>query len=197
VIINALINSESTSTATTSTVIINSNTMSTTITNNANATTKPTTFEDKIRQYAALFDGSEKDFCEVESTFNGLHHDDFLGTDSNGEEIDKAAKKQLDEKRLAAGAKVTNVEYTRTDWNKALVEFHLESDGNSVISQYYVTIKDKKIIEARHVNGLMGIIKAGWLSDYHSIRRVQSYQHVDKVVFEGYTSPFAGGARVN
>jgi len=138
-------------------------------------TTKPTTFEDKISQYAALFDGSEKDFSDIEFTFNGLYHDDFLGTDSNGEEIDKAAKKQLDEKRLAAGVKVTNVEYTRTGWNKALVKFHLESDGNSVISKYLVTIKDKKIIEARRpANGLMGIIRLrGFqIPEHHLIRRV-------------------------
>ena len=75
------------------------------------------------------------------------------GTDSNGEEINKQTKKRLDEKRLAAGSKVTNVAYTRIDYNKALVEFHLESEGKSIIiAQYLVTIKDKKIIEARQVD---------------------------------------------
>ena len=170
-------------------------------TTNANTTTKPTptTVEDKIRQYAALFDGSEKDLSDVESSmFNDLYHDDFLGTNINGTEINRDAKKQLDETRLAAGAKVTNVEYTRIGINKALVEYHLESEGkSSVISQNLFTIKDKKIIEARHVNRFAGIIKACYLSDYHSIRRIQSYQHEGKVVFEGCTSPFADGNTVH
>jgi hypothetical protein len=165
----------------------------------ATATTKHTTFEDKIRQYAALFDGSEKDFSVVEAMFNNLYHDDFIGTDSNGEEINKETKKQLDEKRLAAGAKVRNfaVAYTRIDYNKALVEFYSENEGKSVISQYLVTIKDKKIIEARQVDRLAGIIKAWYLSGYHSIRRIQSYQHEGKVIFEGQKSPFAAGNKVH
>jgi hypothetical protein len=163
----------------------------------ATATTKHTTFEGKIRQYAALFDGSEKDFSVLKAMFNNLYHDDFIGTDSNGEEINKETKKQLDEKRLAAGAKVTNVEYTRVDYNKALVEFHLESEGKSVISQYLVTIKDKKIIEARQVDRLTGIIKAWYLSGYHSMRRIQSYQHEGRVVFEGQKSPFGAGNKVH
>jgi len=169
----------------------------TAITNNSNSSAKPTTttkrttFKQKVRQYAAFFDGSDKDFSDVESAFDDLYHDDFLGTESNGEEVNKETKKQLDEKRLAAGAKVTHVAYTRTDWNKALVKYHLEIDGKSIISKYLVTIKDKKVIEAQYVNGVAGMVKAAWVSDFHLIRRVQSYQHVDKVVFEGYVSPFA------
>eukprot|EP00986_Skeletonema_menzelii_P019715 scaffold29009_cov137-Skeletonema_menzelii.AAC.1 len=158
----------------------------------ANATSKSTTFDDKIRQYASLFDGSKKDFSE--SAFNDLYHDDFLATDSIGIGINRETKKQLDRERLAAGVEVTNIEYTRIDWNKALVEFHVKNECHYVrvrVAQYLVTIKDKKIIEARHVHHLSGMVKASWLSNYHSIRRIQSYQHVDKVVFEGYTSPFA------
>ena len=169
----------------------------TTNANTSNTTTKPTKLEDKIRHYAALFDGSEKDFSGVETLFNDLYHDDFIGTDSNGEEINKETKKRLDENRLAAGAKVTNVAYTRIDYNKALVEFHLESEGKSILAQYLVTIKDKKIIEARQVDRLTGVIKAWYLSGYHSIRRIQSYQHEGKVVFEGQKSPFGAGNKVH
>jgi hypothetical protein len=32
-----------------------------------------------------------------------------VGTTSNGEELDKKARKELDKQRLAAGAKITNV----------------------------------------------------------------------------------------
>ncbi len=39
-------------------------------TTNNKATTQ--TFEDKVRQYAALFDGTEKDFSEVEAIFDNL-----------------------------------------------------------------------------------------------------------------------------
>ena len=168
--------------------------------NKAKATSKATTFEDKIRKYASLFDGNKKDFSgAIESMFNDLYHDDYQGTVSNGVELSREARKQLDVERLASGVKVTNVEYTRIGLNKALVEFHLdlESEGHNVIAQNLVTIKDKKIIEARHVYRFSGIIKAWWLSDYHSLRRIQSYQHVDKVVFEGRTSPFADGDKGN
>ena len=156
------------------------------------------TFEDKVRQYAALFDGTKKDFSEVEAIFDDLHHDDFMVTLSNGEELDREARKELDKQRLAAGAKITNMAYTRIDYNKALIEFCVEeSEGKNVIVQNLVTIKDKKIIEARQVDRLAGIIKAYWLSDYHSLRRVQSYQHEGKVIFEGKTSPFADGNKVH
>ena len=155
------------------------------------------TFEDKVRQYLALFDGTKKDFSEVEAIFDDLHHDDFMVTLSNGEELDKEAKKELIKQRLAAGAKITNVAYTRIDYNKALIELCMESEGKDVIIQTLVTIKDKKIIESRQVDRLAGIIKACWLSDYHSLRRVQSYQHEGKVIFEGKTSPFADGNKVH
>jgi predicted transcriptional regulator len=156
------------------------------------------TFEDKVRQYAAFFDGSKKDFSEVEAIFDDLLHDDCMLTLSNGEELDKETRKELDKQRLAAGAKITNVAYTRIDYNKALIEFCVEeSEDKNVIVQNLVTIKDKKIIEARQVDRLAGIIKACWLSDYHSLRRVQSYQHEGKVIFEGKTSPFADGNKVH
>ena len=116
-------------------------------TNNSKANTKPKCFKAKVRQYAALFDGSEKDFSSAaESAFNALYHNDFLGTEGNGEEeINKEAKRQFDKERLAAGAKVTNVTFTRTDWNKSLVTFHIENQGETAISKYLVTIQDKKI----------------------------------------------------
>ena len=157
------------------------------------------TFEDKVRQYLALFDGTKKDFSEVEAIFDDLHHDDFMFTLSNGEEFDREeAKKEFTKQRLAAGAKITNVAYTRIDYNKALIEFCVEeSEDKDVIVQNLVTINDKKIIEARQVDRLAGIIKACWLSDYHSLRRVQSYQHEGKVIFEGKTSPFADGNMVH
>ena len=170
--------------------------------NNAkHATSKSTSFEDKIRQYASFFDG-RKDFSDddMESAFNDLYHEDFIGTDSIGIEIDKETKKRLDRESLAAGVSVsvTSIACTRIDWNKALVNFFVINDFRNVkvrVVQYLVTIMDKKIIEARHVHRLSGMIKALWLSNYHSIRRIQSYQHVDKVVFEGYTSPFAHDAK--
>ena len=79
------------------------------------------TFEDKVHQYAALFDGTKKDFSEVEAIFDNLYHEDFVGETSNGEELNKKARKELDKQRLAAGAKITHVTYKRIDYNKALV----------------------------------------------------------------------------
>ena len=53
--------------------------------NAKHVTSKSTSFEDKIRQYASFFNG-RKDFSDdVESAFNGLYHDDFIGTDSIGD----------------------------------------------------------------------------------------------------------------
>lgn len=128
---------------------------------------KPITFEYKLRQYAALFDGSTKDFSDVEFTFNDLYHDDFLGT-SKEEEINKQTRKELDGKNLAAGAKITNVAYTTIDYNKAIVEFNLVcEEGKSTINQYLITIKDKKIIEASIANDLGGVMKVYYLSDYY------------------------------
>ena len=137
------------------------------------ATSKATTFEDKIRQYASLFDGTKKDFSDVESMFNDLHHDDYHGTINDGVELSREAKKELDSERFALGVMASNV-YTRISWNKALVEFHLDQEvnGHAVIVQDLITIKDKKIIEARRICSLPGMMKAMWLSNYHSIRRI-------------------------
>ncbi len=168
--------------------------------NKAKNTLKSTALmEGKIRQYTSLFDGTKKDFSDVESVFNDLYHNDYHGTIEDGVELSREAKKQLDSERLASGVKVTSFAYTRIGLNKALVEFQLDQgdDGDNVIAQDLLTIKDMKIIEARRVFSAAGMIKAMWLSNYHSIRRVQSYQHVDKVVFEGHTSPFAGDSNGN
>ena len=108
--------------------------------------------------------------------FNDLHHDDYQGTTNDGVQLSREAKKQLDSERFASGVKTTTVAYTRIGWNKALVEFHLldqEGDGHAIIAQDLITIKDNKIIEARRVCSLPGMMKAMWLSNYHSIRRIQ------------------------
>ena len=156
------------------------------------------TFEDKVRQYAALFDGTKKDFSEVEAIFDNLYHEDFVGKTSNGEELDKEARKELDKQRLAAGAKITHVTYKRIDYNKALVEFYLidlESDDKDVWIQTLVSIKDKKIIESNRVDRLTGTIKL-CLSDCHSVRRGvrrgyhsvrRGCHHVAADIFKGHS----------
>ena len=155
------------------------------------------TFEDKVRQYAAIFDGTKKDFSEVEAIFDNFYHEDFVGETSNGEKLNKEGRKELDKQRFAAGAKITHVTYKRIDYNKALVEFCLEeSEGtdesssisNSIISKFLVTIKDKKIIEARQISDEpldteIEIITAYCLSDCHSVRR--GYQHMEAAIFKG------------
>ena len=154
------------------------------------------TFEDKVRQYAAIFNGTKKDFSEVEAIFDNLYHEDFVAS-SNGEKLNKEGKKELDKQRLAAGAKITNVTYKRIDYNKALVEFCVEesegtdeshSGNSSITSKFLVTIKGKKIIEARQISDEpldTGIetITAYCLSDCHSIRR--GCQHVETAIFKG------------
>ena len=153
-----------------------------------NKATTTQTFEDKVRQYAALFDGTKKDFSEVESAlFDDLYHDDF-----RGQAVDKEAKKELDKQRLAAGAKITNLTYKRIDYNKALIQICLENadeggSGSSIILKLN-TIKDKKIIEARQISNEpldtgIDIITAYCLSDCHSIKR--GYQHVEAAIFKG------------
>jgi regulator of protease activity HflC (stomatin/prohibitin superfamily) len=54
---------------------------------------------------------------------------------SNGEKLNKEARKELDKQRLAAGAKITNVSYKRIDYNKALVEFCVEESEGTDESQ--------------------------------------------------------------
>ena len=153
------------------------------------------TFEDKVRQYAALFDGTKKDFSEVEAIFDNLYHEDFVGKTSNGEKLNKEARKELDKQRVAAGAKITHVTYKRLDYNKALIELCMESEGKDVIIQTLVTIKDKKIIESNRVDRLTGTIKL-CLSDCHSVRRGvrrgyhsvrRGCHHVAADIFKGHS----------
>ena len=193
--------------------------MLTTTNNKATTTTTTTqTFEDKVRQYAAVFDGTKKDFSEAESAFDDLYHNDFVGLEWISLDPLRQAKKEVDKQRLAAGAKITNVTYTRIDYNKALIQFYLEnedttdesgsSSGSSSISlKFLVTIKDKKIIEARQIstssyNDLLEgrhhmnmrtigdgitskrrLVGAYFLSDCYSIER--GYHHAEAAIFKG------------
>jgi hypothetical protein len=169
-----------------------------TTTININKARTTQTFEDKVRQYAAIF--AKKKFSEVESAlFDDLYHNRVSWS-----------RKEYDEQLLAAGAKITNLTYTRIDYNKALIQFCLESEGTadetsnsssnnkSILLKFLVTIKDKKIIDARQIidasqcsqnssyNDLLegrDIIVAYCLSDYHSIRR--GYQHGEAAIFKG------------
>ncbi len=74
--------------------------------------------------------------------------------------------------------------YTRIDYNKALIQLYLESEGttdesdssSSILLKFLVTIKDKKIIQARLISDEtldteIDIIMAYCLSDCHTIRR--------------------------
>ena len=137
------------------------------LTTTINKATTTQTFEDKVRQYAAFFDGAKKDF---ESAFDDLYHKDFVGLewvslDPLRQAVDKETKKRVDKQRLAAGAKITSVAYTRIGHHKALIRFYLESEGitdesgsgsgsgsSCIILKYLVTIKDTKIIESRQIS---------------------------------------------
>jgi len=78
------------------------------------------------------------------------------------------------DEHLRNGVISIDIEYKRIGYNKALVTIHMESADRNTIDQFLITIKDKKIIEVRHVSGMRSMMKARLESGKKSLTRTKN-----------------------
>jgi len=153
--------------------------------------TASASFEDKLTHYASLFKGTDVSYSvryQIKYLFDELFHNQLLVVYGDQIMSSKVGLRQYHDELLRNGETCVEVHYKRIGYNKALVTFHMDSAERNTINQFLITIKDKKIIEARLVTGKRSIMKARYYSDKHSLVRMSDEIH--------WTFPLTHNAKV-
>ena len=129
--------------------------------------------EPAFRQYAAAFDGTKKDFSEVEPLFDALYHNNFTAEKKvYNKEHDKYRIQQVkrDEVKeahkayLAKGSKVTIVHYRKIGLNCIDVEACLTSAEEERTVRIVFSIEDGKLAHGEEVDSLPSVFMARFAS---------------------------------
>ena len=117
----------------------------------AEAAANENTFETHFLRYLRTFDGSKREFSEIEALFNQLYDDDFY--ESNHDTlITKDQVKQAHTRLFELGSKVTLMHFKHKGVDKIDIKYRLvNAEADRTIHQL-VTTKDKKIIRAENLD---------------------------------------------
>ena len=135
--------------------------------------------EPALRQYLAAFDGTPKDFSEVEPLFDALYHQDFASTqklynkdhhlelsDKYGYEVSTRDEvKEMHADLLSKGSSVTLLHFRKVGLNCIDVEFRLTNEEEDTNSRVIYSIEDGKLASAREVDSFTSIVRARCASD--------------------------------
>ena len=94
--------------------------------------------EEVLRAYLAEFNGTQKDFAEVESLFKTLFRQKYVLISRGRETITKEEMKQLHSKHLAKGSYATIIKSRRIGTNCIDVQFGIKSEVDSEATCYRI-----------------------------------------------------------
>jgi hypothetical protein len=107
------------------------------------------TFETHFLRYLRTFDGSQREFSDVEALFNQLYDDDFY-ENKNDTLITKDQVKQSHTRLLELGSKVTLLHFKHKGVNQVDIKYRLVNAESDRTIHQLITIKDRKIIRAEN-----------------------------------------------
>ena len=107
------------------------------------------TFETHFLRYLRTFDGSKREFSEVETLFNQLYDDDFY-ENKNDTLITKDQVKQSHTRLFELGSKVTLLHFKHKGVNQVDIKYRLVNAESDRTIHQLITIKDRKIIRAEN-----------------------------------------------
>ena len=114
--------------------------------------------EERLRQYFAAFNGTNKDFTEVEDLFEELYDKDFT-MHHNGFILGRNMVKRLHKEYMSRGTKATIIHYRYTLGQYIDVKYHAISNGDKnedredFILHMIYSVQDNKLISSRSLNG--------------------------------------------
>jgi hypothetical protein len=144
-----------------------------------------------VRQYFAAYDGTPKEFEEVESLFDAAFHkkfalvrktggrkyiDDMRGNNvDEGKVLDRDAVKELHASYLNKGTKITLIHYRRIGLDCYDCEFRIENADEDEVYRVVYTIEDGKIERSQEVNNDLQVIRAKCSSALHTFNVFNKY----------------------
>lgn len=109
------------------------------------------TFETHFLRYLRTFDGTKRDFSEVETLFNELYDDDFY-ENKNDTLVTKDQVKEAHTRLFEIGSKVTLMHFKQKRPDQIDIKYRIfNAEKNRTIHQLII-IKDKKIIRAEDLD---------------------------------------------
>ena len=121
--------------------------------------------EERLRQYFAAFDGTKKDFTEVEDLFDDLYDKEFT-MQHNGFILGRTMVKQLHKEYMSRETNATIIHFRYTLGQYIDVKYHAISngdkkeDGEDFILHMIYSVQDNKLISSRSLNGRSYQIKS-------------------------------------
>lgn len=94
--------------------------------------------EEALQTYLSEFDGSQKDFAEVESLFRALFHQKYVLISQGKETITKEDMKKLHSQHLSKGSYATITKSRRIGKNCIDIQFSIKSDVDSEATYYRI-----------------------------------------------------------
>lgn len=129
-----------------------------------------TTCEPALRKYFAAFDGTKKDFSDVEDLFEVLYHPTFALTTADGKIVARDDVKEMHSGYLAMAPKVRLIHYRKIGLECVDVKFRVVAAGDVKVVRviYSYSIEDGRLLKAQEISdSLVSVIKARCASDGH------------------------------
>lgn len=148
--------------------------------------------EAALRRYYTSYDGTPKQFEEVEALFDSVYHENFtLFLNDNGDYIDpvrgnlvgretildRDAVKKFHASYLTKGAKVTLIHFRRIGLDCVDVQFKVESKSKGDTREFRMvyTIEDNQIVRSQEVNdNFFSVLRAKCSSGLHTFTVYQT-----------------------
>ena len=118
------------------------------------------TYETAIRKYFASFDGTEKEFSQMEHLFDALYHEKFNLTFKDGKTLSRDATKEMQATYLAKGSKIKIIHLQKIGLDCINIEFHVENEEEKLTIRSVHSIEDGKLVRAQVVDSFGSILKA-------------------------------------
>lgn len=117
----------------------------------AAAASNEDTFETHFLRYLRTFDGSKREFSEVEALFDELYDDDFYER-KNETLVTKDQVKQAHTRLFELGSKVTLTHFKHKGPDKIDIKYRLVNVEADRTIHHLIIIKNKKIIRAENMD---------------------------------------------
>ena len=144
-----------------------------------------------LRQYFAAYDGTPKEFEEVESLFDAAFHKKFAlyrktggrkyidtvrgNNVDEGKVLDRDAVKELHASYLNKGTKITLIHYRRIGLDCYDCEFRIQNADEAETYRVVYTIEEGKIERSQEVNNDIQVIRAKCSSALHTFNVFNKY----------------------
>jgi hypothetical protein len=147
-------------------------------------------FKSALQEYLAAFDGSNKDFSQIEHLFDALYHEALVCIPSDGTERTRDQTKMLHAKYLSKGSKATLLHYKRIGLTCADIKIGMVNSEEDTTIHLVVTIFERKIAKTWILDDSFGCtFKAKCASDWYY------YWYCDRKLPEEYGTEYTNKGR--